>query len=78
VPKDGKILNGDDNASILYGDKESFEIYIGFMKAVTEENPLSIGFRIASGGGEGILRGTIDLSESEMEAFISCNRELVK
>jgi hypothetical protein len=78
TPKDGKILSGDDDVSILYGDKEPFEVYIGFMKAVAQKKPLSIGFRLASGGDERILRGTIDLSESEMETFISCNRDLVK
>jgi hypothetical protein len=78
TPKDGKILNSDDDVSILYGDKEPFEVYIGFMRAVTQKKPISIGFRLASGGDERILRGTIDLSESEMETFLSCNRDLVK
>jgi hypothetical protein len=78
VPEDGKILKGDGNASILNGDKEPFKIYIGFMKAVTQKNPLSIGCRLAAGGDERTLRGAIDLSESELETFISCDRDLVK
>jgi hypothetical protein len=48
------------------------------MKAFTRRIPLSIGFRLASGGDERILQGAIDLSDSEMETFISCNRDLVK
>ncbi len=78
TPKDGKILNGDDDVSILYADKEPFEVYIGLLKTVTQKKPLSIGFRLASGGDERILRGTIDLTKSDMDTFNSCNRDLVK